>query len=50
VQPPYALVKAEMDVLARGAAELIQQMDIVAGDEIDSMILDQSSEGKRRAN
>jgi hypothetical protein len=39
VQPPYALVKAEMDVLARGAAELIQQMDIVAGEEIDSMIL-----------
>jgi hypothetical protein len=50
VQPPYALVKAEMDVLARRAAELIQQMDIVAGDEIDSMILDQSSDEKKRAS
>ncbi len=50
VQPPYELVKAEMDVLARGAAALIQRMDEVAGEEIDSMILDQSSEDKKRAN
>ena len=50
VQPPYELVKAEMEVLARGASALIQQMDEVVGEEIDSMILDQSSEDKKRAN
>jgi hypothetical protein len=50
VQPPYQLVKAEMDALARGAAELIQKMDEIAGEEIDSLILDQSSQEKKRAN
>ncbi len=50
VQPPYELVKAEMDVPARGAAALIQRMDEVAGEEIDSIILDQSSEDKKQAN
>jgi hypothetical protein len=49
-QPPYELVKAEMEALARGAAVLIQKMGEVAGEEIDSMILDQSSEDKKRAN
>lgn len=39
----------EMEALARGAA-LIQQIDAVAGEEIDSMILDQSSEEKNWAN
>jgi hypothetical protein len=43
-------MKMIQDYVSRGAAELIQQTDIVAGDEIDSMILDQSSEGKRQAN
>ena len=50
VQPPYQLVRAEMDALARGAAALIQQMDEVAGEEIDNMILNQSSEDNKRAN
>ena len=50
VQPPYELVNSEMVALARGAAALIQKMDEVAGEEIDSMILDQSSEGKKWAN
>jgi hypothetical protein len=49
-QPPYQRVKAEMEALARGAAALIQKMDKVAGEEIDSMILDQSSQDKKRAN
>ena len=50
VQPPYELVKAEMEVLARGAVALIQQMDEVVGEEIDSIILEQSSQDKKRAN
>ena len=50
LQPPHDLVRAEMDALARGAAALIQQMDAVAGKEIDSMILNKSSEEKKRAN
>lgn len=50
MQPPYERVKAEMETLARGAATLIQRMDAVAGEEIDSMILDQSSEEQNRAN
>jgi len=50
LQPPHDLVRAEMDALARGAAALIQQMDAVAGIEIDSMILNKSSEEKKRAN
>jgi hypothetical protein len=50
VQPPHERVRAEMAALARGAAALIQQMDAVAGAEIDSMILNQSSEEKKRAN
>ena len=50
VQPPYERVKAEMEALARAAAALIQQMDAVAGEEIDSMILDQSSHEKKQAN
>ena len=50
VQPPYERVKAEMKTLARGAAALIRRMDAVAGEDIDSMILDQSSREKNRAN
>jgi hypothetical protein len=50
VQPPYERVKAEMEALARAAAALIQQIDAVAGEEIDSMILDQSSQEKKQAN
>ncbi len=50
VQPPYELVRAEMDALARGAAALIQRMDEVAGEEIDSIILDRSSDGRTKAN
>ena len=50
MQPPYELVKAEMEVLARGAVALIQQMDEVVGEEIDSIILEQSSQDKKRAN
>jgi hypothetical protein len=50
VQPPYELVRSEMDTLARGAAALIQRMDAIAGEEIDNIILDQSSEEKNRAN
>ena len=50
LQPPHDLVRAEMDALAGGAAALIQQMDAVAGKEIDSMILNKSSEEKKRAN
>jgi hypothetical protein len=50
MQPPYERVKAEMEALAHGAAALIQQIDAVAGEEIDSMILDQSSQEKNRAN
>ena len=50
VQPPYERVKAEMEALARAATALIQQIDAVAGEEIDSMILDQSSHEKKQAN
>ncbi len=50
VQPPYERVKAEMEALARAAAALIQRMDAVAGEEIDSIILNQSSQGKKQAN
>ncbi len=50
VQPPYERVKVEMEALARAATALIQQIDAVAGEEIDSMILDQSSQEKKQAN
>ena len=50
LQPPYELVRAEMEALARGAAALIQQMDEVAGEEIDSVILDLGSQEKKQAN
>jgi hypothetical protein len=50
VQPPYERVRAEMEALARAAAALIQRMDAVAGEEIDSIILDQSSQEKKQAN
>jgi hypothetical protein len=44
LQPPYELVRSEMDTLARGAAALIQQMDEAAGEEIDNIILERSSD------
>ena len=50
LQPPYELVRSEMDALARGAAALIQQMDEVAGEEIDSIILDRNSDERTKAN
>ena len=50
MQPPYKRVKAEMETLARGAAALIQQIDAAAGEDIDSMILNQSSQEKKQAN
>ncbi len=50
LQPPYELVSAEMDALARGAAALIQQMDVVAGEEIDNIILARNSDEKDQAN
>jgi hypothetical protein len=50
LQPPCELVRSEMDTLARGAAALIQQMDEVAGEEIDNIILDRNSDEKDQAN
>ena len=50
LQPPYELVRAEMDALAHGAAALIQRMDAVAGEEIDNIILDRSSDERTKAN
>ena len=50
LQPPYELVRAEMDALAHGAAALIKRMDAVAGEEIDNIILDRSSQARTQAN